>query len=89
MHNVNSQDSRELMPVLETLLKKLKSEEFKKIYNDKNSGDGNSLESPKNIILCSDNKLFFASLTPFIAFLNTKPEPGEFQIIDWINDKAQ
>ena len=89
MHDVNSQDARDLMPALEALLKELKSEEFKKIYKDNNSGDANSPESPEEIILCSDNKLSSASLTPFIAFLNTKSGSGELQIIDWINNEAQ
>ena len=31
MHNVNSQDARDLMPALEALLKELKAEEFRKI----------------------------------------------------------
>ena len=82
MHNVNSQDARDLMPALEALLKELKSEEFKKTYKDNNSGDANSSESPEEIILCSDNKLSSASLIPFIAFKNKKSGPGELQIID-------
>ena len=68
MHNVNSQDVHDLMPTLETLLKELKSEEFKKIYKDNNSGDANSPESPEEFNLCCDNKLSLASLTPFSAF---------------------
>ena len=47
VHNVNSQDARDLMPGLEALLKELKSEEFTNTYKDNNSGDANSPESPK------------------------------------------
>ena len=90
MHNVNLQDVRDSMPGLEALLKELKSEEFTKIYKDNNSGDENSLDTPEEIILCSGNKLSSASLTLFIALLNTKPAgPGELQIIDWINNETQ
>ena len=88
MHNVDSQDARDLIPALGALLKELKSEESKKIYKDNNSSDANSPESPEEIILCKDNKLYSASLTPFIVFLNTKSGPGEL-IIDWINNEAQ
>ena len=60
------------------------------IYKDNNSGDENSSESPEEIILCSDNKLSSASLTPFIAFLDTKPAgPEMLQFIDSINNEAQ
>ena len=89
MHNVDSQDARDLIPALGALLKELKSEESKKIYKDNNSSDANSPESPEEIILCKDNKLYSASLTPFIVFLNTKSGPGGLQIIDWFNNKAQ
>ena len=65
---MNSQDSSDLIPALEAFLKELKSEEFKKIYKDNNSGGANSPKTPEEIILCSNNELSSASLTPFIAF---------------------
>ena len=90
MHSVNLQEARDLMPGLEALLKEFKSEEFVKIYKDNNSSDENSPKSPDKIILCSNNKLSSASLTPFIAFLDTKPAgPEMLQFIDSINNEAQ